>query len=59
MLLVPYHILLECPNYVDIRRRIYVAAAAALAISDVLRDDDRAVDKLFGYLREINVLCDL
>ena len=53
--LTVHHILLECPNYVYIQRRIYGAAAAALTISNVLGDDDRAVDKLFRYLREINI----
>ena len=57
--LTVHHILLDCPNYVDIRRRIYGATAAALTISDVLGDDDHAVDKLFRYLREINILYDL
>ena len=57
--LTVHHILIDCPNYVDIRRRIYGAAAAALTISDVLGDDDHAVDKLFRYLREINILYDL
>ena len=55
--LTVHHILIDCPNYVHIQRRIY--GAAALTISDVLGDDDHAVDKLFRYLREINILYDL
>ena len=42
MFLTVHHILIDCPNYVDIGRRIY--GAAALTISDVLGDDDHAVD---------------
>ena len=55
--LTVHHILIDCPNYVDIRRRI--SGAAVLTISDVLGDDDHAIDRLFRYLREINILYDL
>ena len=51
-----HHILLECPNYVDIRHYIYGASAAALTISDVLGYSYWAVDKLFMYLQEINII---
>ena len=55
MFLPVHHILLECPNYVDLRRRIYGASAAALTNLDVLKEYDRAVDKLFRCLQEINI----
>jgi ribonuclease HI len=46
------HVLLECSKYRGVRRRLSLETS----ISKVLGDDPKQIDKLFKFLREIDVL---